>query len=81
MKLTLSQTINLARQTAEWLRTTEITLDKLNLVNDLFRDIWYISAMKQYHNGKITGYYIEVRKPKDLEVVYCAEIPVPNLSY
>ena len=81
MKLTLAQTISLARQTAEWLGATEITIDKLNLVSELLRDVCYVSYMRQYREGKIVGYLIEVYKPKDFEVAYRAEIPVPNLFY
>ena len=81
MKLTLAQTISLARQTAEWLGATEITSNKLNLISELLRDICYVSYMRQYHEGKIVGYLIEVYEPKGFEVVYRAEIPVPNLPY
>ena len=81
MELTLAQTINLARQTAEWLGATEITLNKLNLVSEFLHNICYISYMRQYREGKIVGYLIEVYKPKDFEVAYRAEIPVPNLPY
>ena len=81
MKLTLAQTISLARQTAEWLGATEITIDKLNLVNELLHDVCYVSYMRQFREGKTVGYLIEVYEPKDFEVVYRAEIPVPNLPY